>query len=73
MSGKKYSFATTVLGGRMLDDKSNEYNQEVAYNFMQQLSVKAALKQWGRRRKSSRGEGNFSATLKKDVRSQANV
>jgi hypothetical protein len=47
MSGKKYSFATTVLGGRMLDDKSYEYNQEVAYNFMQQLSVKAALKQWG--------------------------
>ena len=47
MTGKKYSFATTVLGGTMLGDEAYEYNQGVAYSFMQQLSVKAALKQWG--------------------------
>jgi hypothetical protein len=47
MTGKKYSFATTVLGGTMLGDEAYEYNQRVAYSFMQQLSVKAALKQWG--------------------------
>ena len=47
MTGKKYSFATTELGGTMLDDEAYEYNQGVAYSFMQQLSVKAALKEWG--------------------------
>ena len=47
MTGKKYSFATTVLGGTMLGNEAYEYNQGVANSFMQQLSVKAALKQWG--------------------------
>jgi hypothetical protein len=30
MTGKKYSFATTVLGGTMLGDEAYEYNQGVA-------------------------------------------
>jgi hypothetical protein len=47
MTGKKYSFATTVLGSNMLGDEAYEYNQEVTYSFMQQLSVKAALTKWG--------------------------
>ena len=47
MTGKKYSFATTILGARMLGDKAFEYNQVVSYSFMQQLSVKAALREWG--------------------------
>ena len=47
MKGKKYSFATTAHGSNMLDDKAYEYNQVVTYSFMQQLSVKAGLKEWG--------------------------
>ena len=47
MTGKKYSFATTILGARMLGDEAFEYNQVVSYSFMQQLSVKAALREWG--------------------------
>ena len=47
MTGKKYSFATTILGARMLGNKAFEYNQVVSYSFMQQLSVKAALREWG--------------------------
>ena len=47
MTGKKYSFTTTVLGAKMLSDESYDYNQQVAYSFMQQLSVKAALREWG--------------------------
>jgi hypothetical protein len=39
MTGKKYSFATTILGARMLGDKAFEYNQVVSYSFMQQLAV----------------------------------
>jgi hypothetical protein len=31
----------------MLDDVVYSYNQSVALNFMQQLSVKAALREWG--------------------------
>ncbi len=31
----------------MLGNKAYEYNQEVSYSFMQQLSVKAALREWG--------------------------
>jgi len=34
MTGKKYSFATTILGARMLGDKAYEYNQGVSYSFM---------------------------------------
>ncbi len=47
MTGKKYSFASTILGARMLGDEAYEYNQVVSYSFMQQLSVKAALREWG--------------------------
>ena len=47
MTGKKYSFATTILGAKMLEDEDEEYNQQVACSFMQQLSVKAALREWG--------------------------
>ncbi len=46
-SGKSYSFATTALGTRMLDDVNYSYKQSVAFSFMQQLSVKAALREWG--------------------------
>jgi hypothetical protein len=47
MTGKKYSFATTILGAGMLGGKAYEYNQVVSYSFMQQLSLKAALREWG--------------------------
>jgi hypothetical protein len=46
-SGKTYSFATTVLGTKMLDDVAYGYNQSVAFSFMQQLLVKSALREWG--------------------------
>ncbi len=46
-SGKTYSIATMVLGTRMLDNVVYSYNQSVALSFMQQLSVKAALREWG--------------------------
>ena len=46
-SGKQYSLATTVLGTRMLDNVIYSYNQSVVLSFMQQLSVKAALREWG--------------------------
>jgi hypothetical protein len=36
-SGKTYSFATMVLGTKMLDDVAYGYNQSVAFSFMQQL------------------------------------
>ena len=59
MTGKKYSFATTVLDGRMLGDEAYEYNQEVAYSFMQKLSMKTALKQWGDDAKVAGEKENF--------------
>jgi hypothetical protein len=46
-SGKKYSFATTVLGTKMLDNVAYGYNQPVVFSFMQQLLVKSALREWG--------------------------
>jgi hypothetical protein len=46
-SGKTYSFATTVLGTKMLDGVAYGYNQSVAFSFMQQLLVKSALREWG--------------------------
>ncbi len=46
-SGKMSSFATTVLGTKMLDDVAYGYNQSVAFSFMQQISVKSALREWG--------------------------
>jgi hypothetical protein len=47
VSGKLSSFATTALGTRMLDDVDYSYNQLVAFSSMEQLSVKAALREWG--------------------------
>ena len=41
MTGKKYSFAAMML------DKSYEHDAEVAYAFLQHLSLRSALKQWG--------------------------
>ncbi len=46
-SGKMNSFATMVFGTRMINDVDYSYNQSVAFSFMQQLSVKAALGEWG--------------------------
>jgi hypothetical protein len=51
MTGKKYSFAameliTTELGLSYCND-SYEHDAEVACSFMQLLSLKAALQQWG--------------------------
>jgi hypothetical protein len=46
-SGKTYSFATMVLGMKMLDDVAYGYNQSVTFSFMQQLLVKSALREWG--------------------------
>jgi hypothetical protein len=46
-SGKTYSFATTVLGTKMLDNGAYGYNQSAAFSFMQQLLVKSALREWG--------------------------
>jgi hypothetical protein len=45
VSGKLSSFATTILGTRMLDDADYSYNQLVAFSSMEQLSVKAALRE----------------------------
>ena len=52
MTGKKYSFAameliTTELGLSYCNDSYYEHDAEVACTFMQQLSLKAALRQWG--------------------------
>ncbi len=46
-SGNTYSFATMVLGTKMLDDCAYGYNQSVAFSFMQQLLVMSALREWG--------------------------
>jgi hypothetical protein len=46
-SGKTDSFATTVLGTKMLVNGAYGYHQSVAFSFMQQLSVKSALREWG--------------------------
>jgi hypothetical protein len=52
MTGQKYAFAsmalaTTQLGQSYLYDDSYQHDAGVAYSFLQQLSLKAALKQWG--------------------------
>jgi hypothetical protein len=46
-SRKMYSFATMVLGMKMLDDVAYGYNQSVVFSFMQQLLVNSALREWG--------------------------
>ena len=52
LTGQKYVFAamalaTTQLGQSYLYDDSYPHDADVAYAFMQQLSLKSALKQWG--------------------------
>ena len=46
MTGQKYSFATTQLGKSLLEDDTYQNDPVVAFAFMQQMSLKAALKQW---------------------------
>jgi hypothetical protein len=41
------ALVTTQLGKSFLCDDSYQHDADVAYAFMQQLSLKAALKQWG--------------------------
>jgi hypothetical protein len=52
MSGKKYSYATTVLEPTIHPDahiwKDSEISQQVVAAIMTQLSMKAGLKQWGK-------------------------
>ena len=47
MTGQKYSFATTQLGKSFLNDGTYQCDPVVAFAFMQHMSLKAALKQWG--------------------------
>jgi hypothetical protein len=47
MTGSKYSYGTTALGTRMLDDNAYKYDQKFSFSFMQQLSVKAEIREWG--------------------------
>jgi hypothetical protein len=47
MTGQKYSFATTQLGKSFLNDGTYQCDPVVAFAFMQQMSLRAALKQWG--------------------------
>jgi hypothetical protein len=47
MIGQKYSFATTQLGKSFLEDGTYQNDPVVAFAFMQQLSLKEAMKQWG--------------------------
>jgi hypothetical protein len=44
---QKYSFATTQLGKSLLKDETYQNDPVVAFALMQQMSLKAALKQWG--------------------------
>ncbi len=45
--GKRYSIATTQLGTTYLKDETYQQDPLVAFAFLQQLSMKVALKQWG--------------------------
>ena len=44
--GKRYSYALTQLGISYLDDEKYQPDLLIAFVFMQQLLLKAALKQW---------------------------
>jgi hypothetical protein len=48
MQGKRYSFAMTQLGHKLLDNVEYWHDPRVALCFMEQLSAKAALKKWGK-------------------------
>jgi hypothetical protein len=45
-AGQKYSFATTQLGKSLIEDDDYQHDPQVAFALMQQMSLKAALKQW---------------------------
>jgi hypothetical protein len=47
MIGQKYSFANSQLSKSFLKDGTYQNDPVVAFAFMQQLSWKAAMKQWG--------------------------
>jgi hypothetical protein len=53
MQGKKYSFATTQLGRKLLDDETYQHDPRVVVCFMEQLSAKAALNKWGKDAKAA--------------------
>ncbi len=61
-----------VLGTKMLDNVAYGYNQSVAFSFMQQLSVKSALREWGNGARAA-GEKEVNQLHWRDVRSKANV
>jgi hypothetical protein len=44
---QNYSFATTQLGKSFLENGTYQNDPVVAFAFMQQLSLKEAMKQWG--------------------------
>ena len=44
---KSYAFATTQLGRSLLEDEEYQHDPKLAFCFMEQMSVKAALKKWG--------------------------
>jgi hypothetical protein len=46
-AGKKYVFATTQLGKSLLEDEDYQHDPQVAFAFMPQMSLNAALKEWG--------------------------
>ena len=45
--GNKYSYATTAISRKMQDDVDYSCIPGVDISFMQQLSLKAALREWG--------------------------
>jgi hypothetical protein len=46
-TGKSYAYAMTQLGSSFLDDEEHQHDPRLAFCFMQQMSLKAALKNWG--------------------------
>jgi hypothetical protein len=45
--GKRYAFAVTQLGAKLLDVSGQSSTPELVYCFMEQLSVNSAIKKWG--------------------------
>ncbi len=45
--GKSYAYALTQLGRLFLDDEEYQHDPRLAFCFMQQMLLKAALKNWG--------------------------